>query len=109
MKECRRCHKMKPLEDFHRRYGSKDGRNSYCKECANEAVREWRRNNPDKARKHAQTSYLNNIERRREYGRAYYASHKEYYAAYYKKWSEEHRDEIRERRKRYYRIRKESA
>lgn len=85
-KECRRCHEVKPLSDFHNRWGSKDGKNSYCKECSNEALREWRKNNPEKARAHARRSYLDNIERRREYGKAYYASHKDYYAEYGRKY-----------------------
>ena len=82
MKECRRCHQVKPLDDFHNRWSSKDGKNSYCKECANEALREWRRNNPERSKEHARTSYLNNIESRRAYGRAYYKRNAAYYADY---------------------------
>lgn len=37
-KQCRRCIKVKSLEDFHRLKTSKDGYYSYCAECAREAV-----------------------------------------------------------------------
>jgi hypothetical protein len=101
MKECRRCHKMKPLEDFHRRSKSLDGRNSYCKECANEALREWRHNNPDKARKYARRYYQENIDECRERGRAYYAAHKEEDAERYRKWAAANRDIIKAYKRHY--------
>ena len=86
VKECRRCHEVKPLDAFHNRWGSKDGKNSYCKECANAALREWRRNNPERSRMHGRTSYQNNIDRRRAEGRAYYWAHKDYFAEYGKEY-----------------------
>ena len=34
-KTCTRCGASKPLESFHRRRASKDGRQSMCKDCMN--------------------------------------------------------------------------
>lgn len=86
MKVCVSCGIEKPLDDFHRKYRSKDGHNSYCKECANAKMREWRRNNVERSRMHGRISYMNNIDRRREYGRAYYYAHREYFAEYGRKY-----------------------
>ena len=38
-KICKRCGNEKPLEDFHRQSAQKDGRQTYCKLCANEYKR----------------------------------------------------------------------
>ena len=38
-KRCRRCLVSKPIESFARDRRSKDGRNTYCKECANREQR----------------------------------------------------------------------
>lgn len=35
MKSCRKCHETKPLDDFHRDKGRKDGRDTKCRACAN--------------------------------------------------------------------------
>lgn len=32
-KRCSRCGEVKPLDDFHRRRSSRDGRQPYCKAC----------------------------------------------------------------------------
>jgi len=36
MKQCARCPKEKPLSDFHNRRGTKDGKQSYCRDCQEE-------------------------------------------------------------------------
>lgn len=38
-KKCGKCDAFKPLEDFHRSKTSKDGRQHFCKQCQNEAIR----------------------------------------------------------------------
>lgn len=42
-KQCRKCEQVKPLSDFHRDRGRPDGRQSRCKECQLDAVREYQR------------------------------------------------------------------
>ena len=71
MKLCRRCGEVKPLDEFHNKWSSKDGKSTYCKACANGYLREWRRNNPERTKRHSRTSYQNNIDRRRAESRAY--------------------------------------
>lgn len=46
-KLCKKCNTMKPLSDFHKKAGRKDGHASTCKECVNDRVRTY---DPDKNR-----------------------------------------------------------
>lgn len=55
-KACTGCLVVKPMTDFPRHRSSKDGRGWRCKECQAEQSRQWRRDNPEKA-KRAQDDY----------------------------------------------------
>jgi len=46
-KRCTKCGKTKPLEDYHRRPDSRDGRMSQCRACRNAKGQAWRKENPD--------------------------------------------------------------
>ena len=51
MKTCFKCGKERPISDFHKHSGMKDGRLNKCKYCVLEAVAEWRKKNPDTRQK----------------------------------------------------------
>ena len=40
MKTCTKCKELKPLDAFHRKAESRDGRTAQCAECANAGKRE---------------------------------------------------------------------
>lgn len=44
MKTCNKCHKTKPLEDFHNNKTTKDGRAYWCKECTNKDYKDYYHN-----------------------------------------------------------------
>lgn len=44
-KKCKGCGEYKPLESFHHKKGSKDGRQTRCKPCNQASVEEWQKNN----------------------------------------------------------------
>ncbi len=46
MRTCVRCQVSKPLDDFRRNKKARDGRQSQCKPCANEILREYYSNSP---------------------------------------------------------------
>lgn len=48
MKLCTKCGETKPLSDFHKGTGRKDGHASHCKVCSNERARQWNKNNPER-------------------------------------------------------------
>jgi len=46
-KRCGTCRKRKPLDHFHRRSASPDGRQNNCKLCSKAIVKRWQQNNPE--------------------------------------------------------------
>ena len=52
-KNCRRCNETKPIEQFHRRKASSDGRNRICAACAVAEVNAWNKANPEYHREKA--------------------------------------------------------
>ena len=48
MKKCKDCGKRKPLDQFSKSKGMKDGRRNRCKECTRLTQKVYRANNPDK-------------------------------------------------------------
>tara|TARA_R110000803_G_scaffold37320_2_gene80370 strand:- start:648 stop:1076 length:429 start_codon:yes stop_codon:yes gene_type:complete len=51
MKQCKRCHESKPLDQFHKLRSAADGLNYKCKDCWCQEVRKYRREN-DSVREH---------------------------------------------------------
>lgn len=48
MKQCALCRSIKPLDEFHRRAKSLDGRQRACIQCGKDALAEFRKTNPPK-------------------------------------------------------------
>lgn len=53
MKTCPRCKIDKPLTDFYKNKQNKDGRGAYCKTCTIKNTLSWRKENKERADKHA--------------------------------------------------------
>jgi hypothetical protein len=51
-KFCRKCHLIKPPEDFYERSLNKDGLSSYCRPCTRAMTLGWRAKNPGKRKAH---------------------------------------------------------
>lgn len=47
-KRCTRCGESKPLDDFNRDRGKKDGRAPQCRVCHRARVQKWEQENPEK-------------------------------------------------------------
>jgi hypothetical protein len=110
-KVCVKCNKWKPLEEYNKQKSKKDGRISYCKECAREYKKQWKKNNEchvkeydqqyREANKERRSEYKkqwqkNNVERIKEYSKQHYKTHKEHYKEQHKQYREatkEHRKE----------------
>lgn len=52
MKECNKCFDKKPLTEFYKAKGMKDGRLNKCKECTISDVKTYRENNIEKVREY---------------------------------------------------------
>lgn len=85
-KRCSRCDASKPVGDFFRNKGSKDGYLTWCKACATEAERQRRRENPQLYRERRRTRYEATAEQQRENAR---------------KWREENPERVREKQRLY--------
>ena len=75
--KCRKCGLLKSLEDYpkHKRY--KTGRQSKCKKCYNEYIKEYRNRNPEKVKEAQSLYYLNNREQILEHQRERYEANPE--------------------------------
>lgn len=49
-KQCKKCSSVRPLDEFHRDPGTKDGRRGICKDCACAKAKAWYKANPEQAR-----------------------------------------------------------
>ena len=68
MKKCFKCEAERPLSDFHKHSGMKDGRLNKCKYCVVQDVAEWRNKNPDARKKeHARSRERKGHMTRQEY------------------------------------------
>lgn len=86
-KTCTRCHQTLPVDNFHKRANSKDGRQSRCKPCTAEAGAEYRKAS---------------VVKRRDYDRAYYEKNRDKITARTAAWREANYDRVRERARAYY-------
>ncbi len=82
VKPCTLCGVEKPLDEFHRNRGSKDGRASACKPCNRERSRKWKVDNPERVSEHNHRYWQNlSVERRNELTRRARESHPEKWLA----------------------------
>lgn len=114
LKICKKCKDNKPLSEYHKKRGTKDGHRNECKECIKKYQRVYRNNQEyklkeaeyDKNRyyknrieilKHKQEYHIQNREEILEKKRIYQLNNKEKI----KKWRDENKDIINQGQKRY--------
>jgi hypothetical protein len=90
LKTCGMCKQIKLVTDFHVRRASNDGLAYKCVECVNNAVRDWRENNPGAFK----LWYSENRERRAEYWADWYAENVDSRSKSYREWAKKNRDKI---------------
>lgn len=82
MKTCTKCEQEFPATKEYFYTTGKKYLNSYCKTCAKKYVREWSKNNKDKAKEY----YQANREEILAYNKQYQIENKEKIRAYKKEW-----------------------
>ena len=60
-KRCRDCKALRSVYDFYRNKMSKDGRQSYCKECSKARTAAYRKANPAKIREYGRRAYQKRV------------------------------------------------
>lgn len=101
LKRCTKCGEEKPRDQFHRNPNNKDGLATWCKVCACEHTRNWRKANLERARENARIARRENKEKERESDRLYYARNKEKRLQYIAQWREDNPDYARDYARRY--------
>jgi len=93
MKKCNKCGQVKPVSEFYKHKGHKDGLSSYCKKCINKRCKKYNQLNKEKIRK-----------QKREYNKEYLQKEdvKKRRKEADKKYKKKHRKTINEKAKKYY-------
>lgn len=87
-KICTKCGKEKELSEFYKQKRGKYGCLSYCKECRNKQVCEYRNNNKEKLQKIECEYRNNNKERKSETSKQWYEINKKHRLKTSKQWRE---------------------
>lgn len=89
-KRCIRCDEIKPLGDFYRRSGARDGYRNDCKQCVRARATQYHLDNRDRM-----------LTVQREYGKRYREQNKEAIAAQQAAYYQRNREEIKRRTSAY--------
>jgi hypothetical protein len=76
-KVCNKCGNSKPIEDFHKKKGSPDGRRNQCKNCVEEYMKEYRKEHKDDRADYDKKRYEENREEILEHKKQYHQENKE--------------------------------
>lgn len=95
MKACSVCGEAKPLTEYHKDGGAKDGHTSRCKACVREASRLWREQNAEHRKAQKKAHYEANKARVLGQQKQYYEATKTDRAATRKRWAEANADKVR--------------
>lgn len=107
-KVCSKCKLPFPLtsEYWPKRATSKDGFRGQCLNCWREKgrnkMKQWRKDNPEKAKVAHNRAYWKNPEKWRQKAREWYQKNKEHVAEYNKHYREENPEIVKEATKRFY-------
>lgn len=94
MKQCSKCYEQKPLTEFYKHAGRKDGLSSPCKNCCKKDSATWAKNNPQKVKAMNAAKYKSNPER---------------YKADSAKWQKENPEKVRVRNSKWAKANKEKG
>ena len=104
-KECYCCHEIKPVSEFSKDKGKKDGFCSKCKECRKQYSKQYYEDNAEAVRERHKQYYEDNAEAMRQYSKQYYEDNaeavRERQKQYSKQYYEDNAEAVRERHKQY--------
>ena len=76
-KTCSKCGEEKPLDEYHKNKGRKDGYQYECKKCATERSKEYYSENKEKLLEQRKEYYSENKDKILEYKKEYYSENKD--------------------------------
>ena len=100
-KNCSVCGEHKPLAEYHKDSGARDGHTYRCKACVRAACKAWREQNAEHRLAQKKAYYEANKAKVLEQQRAYWQATKDERLAAAKRWAEAHPDSVRASKRRY--------
>lgn len=101
MKTCCTCKETKPLDQFYKNSGAKDGYQARCKKCGKEDQRKRYTANPGKLRDYERKRYVANPERKKANSGKRYAANTEAAKKYGCDWRQANPERTKETARRY--------
>jgi len=98
-KACKKCGVTRPLTDFSRNKRFRDGRERRCKVCRSQAFAEWRVENIEKRREYQREWYAKNPGAKQRHDRDYHRRHADTIRARVARWQSENDERYRERQR----------
>jgi len=77
-KTCTKCGEAKPLDQFSKTKGAKDGLRAYCKSCSSALYKAWREENQERRSEYMREWHQANLEHETAYARERYRNDEEY-------------------------------
>ena len=95
-KACTKCKEIKPLSEFWKEKGTKDGFKCWCKSCRNKLARKWRTKNKDRINKELRDWYKSNPGKNKEYHDKWIVDNVEKTKENSKRYKSNNKDKVRE-------------
>lgn len=92
MKKCTKCGEIKPVMEFSKHAGKRDGLQSNCKACTSIARAAWQKASPDKVRERAAAWYAKNADKVKASSAKWRAENRDKASAAVAKWYAENPD-----------------
>lgn len=86
-KYCKKCDTTKPVSEFYKSSKSKDGLNTYCRQCKNQMAKGWYKNNKERAKKNTAAWNEKNPD--------YHVEWRKSNPDYHKEWREKNPDKVK--------------
>lgn len=102
MKTCKKCGKAKPLAEFERAEGTRDGHRGSCKSCRADYGRRYREANGERLRQKKRKYYAANRDRIRAVNDRWQARNRDHKLQKQLEWRVANRERLRQEALRYY-------
>lgn len=94
LKECTKCHKTLPVDNFYKKTASKSGYATQCKTCCAATVKNWQERNKEKLKQDRHRYYIENKERARISEKAWQSRNPERARAIKRRWDKANKEKI---------------
>ena len=98
IKQCIGCDQLLQLDSFHKKPGTKDGRQSFCKSCACENTKRYNRVNKEQVKQKSKQRYQQNKDKIAQERKQYYQKNKSQIKQQKKKYEAQNKERLKKYR-----------